>query len=140
MMLFARHATLATVSAHALNQNAATIRAMNDRLVVSGLIGGGLCLLILGAAWNQVVPSSAYWTPEKAEEFSAAQTDLHSHLDHSANHEHAYSAAKDRFIKIRDELESARGTRSRIKTIITSVGVTLLALAVLIHWSVRQGR
>jgi len=111
---------------------------MKHSFVVPGLILVGICLLLLGTAWNQVVPSSAYWTTEKAEEFSAAQTELHAHLDDGANHEQQNSAARDRFIKIRDELESAHGTRSRIKTAITIFGAGFLLLAIMIHLSARQ--
>ena len=111
---------------------------MKHRFVVPGLILIGICLLMLGTAWNQIVPSSAYWTAEKAEEFSAAQTELHAHLDDGPNHDQKLSRAKDRFIKIRDELEGARGTRSRMKTAITILGAGILLVAIMIHLSARQ--
>jgi hypothetical protein len=111
---------------------------MNNRFVVPGLIVVGLCMLVAGAAWNQIVPSSAYWTPEKAEEFAAAQTNLHAHLDDAKEKRQEFAAAKARFIKIRDELEQARGTRSRTKTVVTFLGAAVLLAAVITHMAQRK--
>jgi hypothetical protein len=111
---------------------------MKNRFAVPGLILIGLCLLVLGIAWNQVLPSSAYWTPEQAEEFAAAQTELHARLDHAADHQQEFAVAKDRFIKIRDELENARGTRGRMKTVVTLLGATMLLVAIMLHLSQRS--
>jgi hypothetical protein len=111
---------------------------MNNRFVVPGMILVGMCLLLVGAAWNQIVPTSAYWTPEKAEEFVAAQTDLHAHLDDAKDKRQEFAAAKERFIKIRDELENARGTRSRMKTVVTFLGAALLLAAVVAHLAQRK--
>ena len=111
---------------------------MKRTSVLAVVFALGLILTILGISWNRVVPSSAYWSDAKADEFSKAQSDLHAQLHQTAPDQEAkYRAARDRFIKIRDELENARDSRSWMKTAVTAVGITLLLIGILYHFSKR---
>jgi hypothetical protein len=100
---------------------------MNRRVLVFSLLVAGLCLVGLGFAWNQLVPSSVYWSPEQAEEYTAAQIEMHtkSH-EHSADRAQEMAAARERFVKISQELESARGSQKRFGMLFMVAGVSLL--------------
>ena len=100
------------------------------------MILGGLCLLILGLAWNRLVPSAAYWGPEQANELSAAHRDMHtkSH-QHGADAEKEMAIARERFKKISQQLERARGSQSRIGTLFLVAGVSLLLVGIVLHFS-----
>jgi len=108
---------------------------MKQRFLVCGFVFFGMCLLALGLGWNQFVPTTIYWTPEKAEEFSAAQTELHAqwHNQKDARYAEQAEAAKARFLRIRDELESARISRSHFKTAFLAGGVLSLLVGISIH-------
>jgi hypothetical protein len=109
---------------------------MTRPVLVGTLILGGLCLLILGLGWNHLVPSAAYWSPEQASELSAAHRDMHtkSH-QHGADAENQMAIARDRFKKISQQLESARGSQSRIGTLFLLAGVALLVAGIVLHLS-----
>ena len=115
---------------------------MFQRYLAPGLILFGLCVLALGASWNRVTPTSAYWSDEQAEEFTKAQTELHAkwHTHDVEHKEEDFAAAKDRFIKVRDELESARNSHGRTGKILLIAGVGFALVGIFIHYSAgRQG-
>jgi hypothetical protein len=109
---------------------------MKRRILVLGSILTGLCLLILGIAWDRLVPSSAYWSPEQAEEYTAAQLDMHSKShQHGAGAENDMVLARERFAKISRQLERARGTQRISGTVFLAAGVLLLVGGVGLHFS-----
>ena len=88
---------------------------MKRRLALLSLIAG-LCLLGLGLAWGRIMPSSAYWGPEQAKEFTAAQIDAHAKSHHHAGdeaRERESAAARERYERISRQLEAARGSHRR---------------------------
>src|SRR5688572_14978485 len=100
---------------------------MNRRFLVTGLVIVGICLLGLGLAWNRLMPSSAYWSPEQAKEYSDAQIEAH-----AKSHQHGHDAEKDmavareRFSKISQQLADARGSRRRTGKLFLVAGVLLV--------------
>jgi hypothetical protein len=114
---------------------------MHKRFAAPGLILLGLCLSALGVSWNRVSSPSDYWTQQQADEFTEAQTELHarwhSHGD-KAEQQQEFAAARDRFIKIRDELESARNVRSRTGKMFIWTGVAALLIGIGAHLFVHE--
>ena len=111
---------------------------MKRRILVPSSILVGFCLLCLGLAWNRLVPSSAYWSPDQAEEYTAAQLEMHTkshHHDGDAEQEKNMDAARERFDKISHQLERARGSQERTGTLFLAAGVSLLLVGVLLHLS-----
>lgn len=113
---------------------------MNMRFLIPGLLVIGLCLLLAGLSWNSILPSSAYWTPQQAEEFSAAQTELHAqwHKRAHGHYESEAEAVKARFEKIADELRNARASQSRWKITLITTGVVTLVTGIVLHLNRRQ--
>lgn len=109
---------------------------MNRRTLVFGLIAVGLCLLGVGLAWDRLVPASAYWTSEQAEELSAAQLEMHtkSH-QHDADAEQQMAAARDRYKKVSAQLDRARGSQRLTGTLFLAVGVLLLVTSIVLYYS-----
>jgi Flp pilus assembly protein TadB len=109
---------------------------MNRRFLVISSVIAGICLLGLGLAWNRLVPSSAYWSPEQAKEYSDAQIEAH-----AKSHEHGHHAekemavARERFSKISQQLEDARGSRRRTGTMFLAAGVLLVVAGLVLHLS-----
>jgi hypothetical protein len=111
---------------------------MKRRVLVLSLLLGGLFLAGLGLAWERVVPSSAYWGPEQANALSAAQIEMHTRShQHGADAEKEMASARERYVKISQELESARGSQKRIGTIIMVAGIALLLTGIALHLSQR---
>jgi hypothetical protein len=106
---------------------------MRPRPLALGLVVVGLILLGMGLAWNRVVPSTAYWNDDRAREYTAAQAELHSIHPRGHEHEAQLQAARDRFLKIYEQLEQARGTRNRTAALLKAVGISLLLLGVLLQ-------
>ena len=79
---------------------------MTRPVLVGTLILGGLCLLILGLGWNHLVPSAK-----------------------------EMAIARERFKKISQQLERARGSQSRIGTLFLVAGVSLLLVGIVLHFS-----
>jgi hypothetical protein len=100
---------------------------MNRRYLEIALVVAGLCLLALGLAWNRLMPPSAYWSPEQAKEYSDAQIEMH-----AKSHQHGHGAEQDmalarkRFSKISQQLDDARGSRTRTGKIFLVAGVLLV--------------
>ena len=91
---------------------------MKRRVLVLSLLLIGLGLVVLGLAWDHLVPSSAYWGPEQANELTAAHTDMHSKSHHhGADAEQQMATARERYEKISQQLESARGSQKRYRNI-----------------------
>jgi len=111
-------------------------QVMNRRTLVFSLIAVGLCLLVVGLAWDRLVPSSAYWTPEQAQELSAAQLDMHtkSH-QHGADAEQQMAAARERYKDISTQLDRARGSQRIMGTLFLAAGVLLLVTSIVLHFS-----
>lgn len=109
---------------------------MKQRFVVPGLVLLGICLLGLGLGWDRIRPTTAYWTPEQAEEYSTSQSDLHAqwhtHTDNQ-DHEQEAVAAKERFLKSLEALESARNSRTRTGNLLVMAGTGVLLLGIAIH-------
>ncbi len=109
---------------------------MKRRVLVLSLLLIGLCLVVLGLAWDHLVPSSAYWGPEQAKELTAAQIEMHSKSHHhGADAEQQMAAARERYRKISQQLETARGSQKRIGTFFLAAGVLLLVAGVVLHVS-----
>jgi hypothetical protein len=111
---------------------------MKRRVLAIGSLLVGLCLIGLGLAWDRIVPSSAYWGHEQATALTAAQTEMHtkSH-QHGAGAEQEMAAARERFIKMSQQLESARGAQKRTGTILLVVGISLILAGIALHISQR---
>jgi len=111
---------------------------MNRKPLVLSLLLVGFALLGLGLAWNRIVPTTAFWSPEEAIEHSTAQAELHSishSHGHDEEHEREVAAARDRFLKINQQLEDARGSRHRSGTFFTAAGIGLLVLGIMLHYA-----
>ena len=111
---------------------------MKRQLTVAALILVGLVLLLLGFQWTNVVPTGAYWSAEQGTEFMAAQADLHAKIDrHSEKmvHQRDLEAAKDRFVKINSQLESARGSQGFTANILKAVGIFTVACGIGLHFA-----
>jgi hypothetical protein len=102
---------------------------MTPRPLVLGLIVVGLLLLGMGYSWNWVIPSTAYWNDDRAREYTAAQAELHSIHGRGHGHDDELKAARDRFVRIYQQLEKARRTRNRMATVLKAGGVSLLLFA-----------
>lgn len=108
-------------------------------LLVPSLILLGTCLLGLGLAWNRIVPSSAYWSPQQAAEYTAAKLELHSKShDHGSGVEQEMATAHERFAKISRELERARGSQRFTGTGFVILGVLLLAAGIAVHFAAKR--
>ena len=114
---------------------------MKQPFLVPVLLLVGLCLLVVGIGWNRILPPAAYWGDEQAQEYAAAQADLHSishsHTDDPA-HEQEVAAAKERFIKSYQSLEYARTARNRTSTFFIAVGTMLILVGIVLH--LKSGR
>lgn len=96
----------------------------------------GLGLLGLGWGWSTVVPTTAYWGPTQAEEFTTAQADLHSkshNHDHDPNYEQEFAAARERFLSISQQLDDARTTRDGTGAYLAGAGILLILVGIGIH-------
>jgi hypothetical protein len=96
----------------------------------------GLGLLGLGWGWSALVPTTAYWGPTQAEELTAAQVDLHSKTDnhdHDPNHEREFAAARERFLKISQQLDDARSMRDLTGNCLVGAGILLILVGIGIH-------
>ena len=111
-------------------------------VIAAVLLITGLALIALGWLWNSLVPSTAYWGPQQADEFVAAQADLHAktHAQEGSRADHAqeFAAARERFDKIRHELESARTARSRTGSILAGIGVLLALAGIVLYFSAKK--
>jgi hypothetical protein len=107
---------------------------MKRPVLVLSLLLVGLCLIVLGLAWDHLVPSSAYWSPEQAQELTDAQLDMHSKShDHSPAAEQKMATARQRYVQISQQLESARGSQKRLATVFLAGGVLLLLAGIVLH-------
>jgi hypothetical protein len=103
----------------------------------------GLGLMGLGWIWSSVIPSTVYWGPEQAEEYTRAQADLHAKT-HAAKHrsadydEHQFAAARQRFEQIRGQLDAARSAQASIGTYLATAGILLVLVGIGIHLANQQ--
>jgi hypothetical protein len=103
----------------------------------------GLALMVLGWTWSWLVPSSVYWGPEEAQEYVQAQADLHAKT-HAAKHrkdgtdDSEFAAARERFEKVRDQLEKARGMRGSTGTYLAAAGILLVLVGIGIYLTNKQ--
>jgi hypothetical protein len=109
---------------------------MKRRDLVLSLLLVGLCLVGLGLTWDHLVPSSVYWGPAQADELIAAQIEMHkkSH-QHGADAEKEMAIARERYVKLSQQLESARGSQNRIGTFFLVAGISLLLAGIVLHMS-----
>jgi hypothetical protein len=115
-----------------------------QRLVIPGMVLLGLVLVVLGSQWNRLRPATSYWGDKQAAEYSEAQVALH-----TQSHEHvkngdatnspAFVAAKERFDKIKAELEGARSSRSRTGNLLIAAGLISVISAVVLHFRGNSG-
>ena len=109
---------------------------MKQRFLVPGLILIGMCLLGAGLTWHRIVPPAAYWGPKQADEYSAAQLQLHAlghEHEHDPDFEREITLARERFKKSYQELEDARGSRNLTGRIFTAAGVIALLAGIVLH-------
>jgi hypothetical protein len=94
----------------------------------------GFCLLGLGLAWDRLVSPKAYWTPDQAREYAAAQLEMHakSH-QHTGDAEKEMAVARERFEKIGRQLERARSSRKRTGTLFLAAGIVFLVAGVVLQ-------
>jgi ABC-type nickel/cobalt efflux system permease component RcnA len=100
----------------------------------------GLGFLGLGWTWSSVVPSSAYWGPQQAQEYTTAQVELHATEDthtHDQNHERDVAAAHERFNKIHQQLELARDSRNHTGRYLAGAGMLFLITGIGIYLATR---
>jgi hypothetical protein len=111
---------------------------MKQRLLVPSLALVGIFLLGIGLAWDHLVSSSAYWNEAQAEEYNAAQFDLHAKSHHHENpseaHKQEFDAAKKRFEHISARLNRARNYRNYTATALEALGVLAVLVACVIHF------
>ena len=110
-----------------------------QRFIIPGFVLLGVALVILGSVWNCLNPPSNYWSDAQAKELTDAQIALH-----SQSHEHGptgknsdaptYTAAKQRYGKIKAELDSARNARSRTANIFIGAGLASVISAAVLHY------
>jgi hypothetical protein len=112
---------------------------MNRRFLILGLVVVGFCLLGLGLAWDRLVSPKAYWTPAQAEEYAAAQLEMHakSH-QHSSEAEKEMALARERFEKISRQLERARSSRKWTGRLFLAAGIISLAAGIVLHAAVSR--
>jgi hypothetical protein len=109
---------------------------MKQRFLVPGLILIGICLLAVGLTWRRIVPPAAYWGPEQADEYSAAQSQLHAighEHEHDPDFEREITLARERFEESYQELEDARSSRNLTGIIFTAAGVIVLLAGIVLH-------
>ena len=97
-------------------------------------------MLGLGLAWDKMVPSSAYWGPNQAQELTAAQVDAHAKSHYHGGdpaRERESAAARERYDRITRQLEAARGSHRRSGFFLTAAGVALLVVGIGLHLSAR---
>jgi hypothetical protein len=111
---------------------------MKRHWLVPGLVGTGLLLLIVGFSWDRIVPTSAYWGDEQAREYTAAQAEMHAIDEHTPGQEQKLALARDRFLKLHQQLEDARGTQTRGTFLLKLAGISLLVVGVVWHFAAGQ--
>jgi len=110
-------------------------------ILVGGLLLAGLILIGLGWIWGSLVPSSAYWGPQEAEELIKAQADLHAKTHSHGTHEHndqEFAAARNRLATIQHQLDSARNSRDRTGTYLAALGILLSLAGIALHFAAKQ--
>jgi hypothetical protein len=111
---------------------------MKRQLIVPALIVVGLSLLLLGLQWSRIVPTNAYWSADQGAEFMAAQADLHSKIDKHGDqriHQRDLEAAKERFLKINSQLESARRSQGYAGTALKALGLLAVICGIGLHFA-----
>jgi hypothetical protein len=90
----------------------------------------------IGLAWNRLMPPSAYWSPEQAKEYSDAQIEMHAKSHQHGQHaEPDMAVARERFSKISQQLEGARGSRKRTGKLFLAGGVVLIVAGMVLKLS-----
>lgn len=114
----------------------------DNRLIFLGyaLVGLGLVCVVVGLAWQHVVPESAFWSAEQAEAYTEANQAAHAATivsdseghDH-AGHSHEPMTAEERqakieqFDQLKQQLETARQRRQGWGRPIAILGAVLAA-------------
>src|SRR4051794_36195572 len=90
-------------------------------LAVQRTLGGvlavfGIALIVVASQWSKIRPVSAYWSTDKAAEYTEAQTGLHELMHNQPSSKNAadvaaFAKAKERFNKISSELAAAQSSR-----------------------------
>jgi hypothetical protein len=111
---------------------------MKQRLLVSGFAIVGLLCLGLGLTWSKLTSTESYWSPKQAEEFNAAQSDLHKRQRYNQNESEAqrqeFAAAKERFENISNQLETARSSRAYTGTGLKIFGAIAVLVAAYLQY------
>jgi hypothetical protein len=110
-----------------------------QRFTIPGMIVVGLLLVALGTQWNRLQPASNYWSDKQAAEYNEAQVALHMH-----SHEHGkeknsakspdFVSAKQRYDKIKADLEGARNSRNRTGNLLIAAGLIAAISGIVLHF------
>ena len=111
---------------------------MTRQILLAALLVVGLALLCLGLSWNRWTTADHYWSPEQAKEFNDAQMSMHAIAhSHDSTHHHTeeLTAAKDRFSKIKLQLQQAQNGRDRTGTILAAAGIVSILAGLAWHYT-----
>jgi hypothetical protein len=102
------------------------------------LIWSGALFAATGFVWPWLFPADAYWSEEQAQEYTTAQANWHAATHKCGHGSHGsmqvtVKAARDRFEKIKAELEFARYRQSRSSTCCTTAGSGLMIIGVFLY-------
>ena len=95
-------------------------------------------LILLGVGWNWLYPQETYWSPQQAEEYQDAFNDVHAAQDAVKHPEQLigdanFTAARERYERIRGELQQAQRARQRTGKYVAITGLVLLLSSVLLR-------
>jgi hypothetical protein len=104
-------------------------------------------LIALGLFWNRLFPVTSYWTEEQAKEYRDAFYTAHAMQDaikdgKLAADSEQLQAARDRYLQIQRDLNTARIASSRNGNVTFAVGVLALLSAIALRqfWSQAASR
>jgi hypothetical protein len=103
----------------------------------------GVVMLLLGLCWKTISPTSLYWSDDRASEYTKAFAELHAAEDSAVKHpgieaQHQFADARDRFGKIKTELEDARNKRDNTGPYLVAVGIFAILGAVVTQWTTNR--
>jgi hypothetical protein len=111
-----------------------------QRYLVPALGVVGVVMLLLGLCWKTISPTSLYWSDDRANEYTKAFAELHAAEDSAIKHpgidsQHQFADARDRFGKIKSELDEARSQRDRTGPYLVAAGIFAILGAVVARWT-----
>lgn len=101
------------------------MKSESKRPIAAWAASVGLLLVAAGFLWPLV--GNAHWPEEKAEEFAESSAAFH-HAAHAHDSEADFATIRQRFDKIKAELQTARQRPAEIAFWLKAIGCTMAAI------------